>query len=835
MRIHQLAGGLCLLAFTRAFGLDITTHFTDRGAGVDLAAESDCRELAVSACDVEKVEIQNGVPVFIPYAACGHDADLIDHVQAAAAQWEDIIEDDHDLTVHFWWVADSAPTTHIIQTDGNGRPTEAAICFSADLSWYYDPLPGNDDEFQLAPKLYRSLHPAEQAEGLEGEPPEVFEVAYNGPRDSGGGVDMLSAALHELGHAVGLTQGIAGDPPVVTCTKPDPFYDLPAGLVGGAAVSLKAYEFFNSKINMIDWDCAHLALGGIKACRTPEQQAACDDDDDATPCPNSASTEAGSQPPYTVGYCLQHQALMWSGQLNPASFRQHPETATILAIREAADWQHIDLPRKFTLGPGQWDTPAVWLGNRAPDGGDHVFVVNQFTDVDLNVFNPASARSLTVTDGNLVRVLFAQLDLSGAARVRDRLPGETELILPPPDPGDIGTLPEISRLEVDGSTLNAAAVHIGTHGRLEVGFNGEVTATEVHNGEEGVIRGMGLVRTDHLDNRGLIRSNGGPMRFETITPSGGIVLDPPEFDLDGSPESDAVRLRALTGDLIFDGPIADFVNAEIQVGAGYRLVFTEGWTQVTAFNSEQRLELLGGATGATVEGPSTLAGRVEPQGIGRFTDPAVFTPAARVTIDIGGPVPGSEHDQLQFDQSVELAGTLTVELTDGFLPEPGDEFIILSHGGSSGEFFTVNGLEIAPDRQFVVHYEPGQVRLAVLPVLQADEDGGVVHGTNADEILKGSDEKDVLFGGGGDDILIGGAGDDVLNGGKGDDSLQGGAGEDVLLGGQGDDDLQGGADDDVLQGQGGMDQLDGGPDDDVCNGGPADDTGVDCETEVSVP
>ncbi|MGD2082362.1 MAG: hypothetical protein PVF91_05320 [Chromatiales bacterium] len=819
MRIHQYTGGLCLLAATRVFALDITTHFADRGVGVGLPEGRDCLEFAVGACDVEQVIIENGVPVFVPYAACGHDADLIDHMQAAATHWEDIIEDDHDLTVHFWWVADSAPTTHIMQTDAEGRPTEAAICLPADLSWYYDPLPGNDDEFELGPKLYRSLHPDERAEALLGDPPEVFEIAYNGPRTSGSGaLDMLTVALHELGHAVGLAPSIAGDPPVIACTDPDPFYDLASDSVAGTEVSLKAYEFVNGNTNMTDWDCGHLALGGIKACRTAAQQAACDDGDDSTPCPNSTSTLPSSQPPYTVGYCLQHQALMWFGQLNPASFRQRPEMASILAIREAADWEHIDLPRKFTLAPGQWQTPDIWLGGRAPDGGDDVFVVNQFTDIELNVFTPRSARSLTVTDGNLVRILFAQLDLDGAAHVRQRLPGEDDLILPPPDPGDIGTPPEITRLEVDGSTLNAAAVHVGTHGRLDVGFNGAVRATELTNAEEGELRGRGLVRTDHLVNRGLITSNGEAQRFETITEPGGIVVDAPEFDLDGSsPDSQDARLRALTGDLIFDGPLSDPVNAEIQVGSGHELVFTEGWTQASALGTDQHLALLGGSAGATVVGPSTLAGRVESQGIGRFTSPAVLTAAAQLNLDIGGVVPGTDHDQIQFQQSVALAGTLSVQLEEGYLPEPGDEFVILTYGSRTGEFAVVNGLEITPDRQFVLHYEPAQARLVVLSVLQGDDDGGVVHGGKADEILKGGEGNDVLVGGAGNDILIGGPGDDVLVGGPGDDVLQGNEG------------------DDLLQGQSGMDHLDGGPDSDTCNGGPGTDSAVSCEAMQAVP
>jgi hypothetical protein len=381
MRFYLSTAALWLLVAAPGFALDITTQFEDEGVGVDLPPGNDCRDFAVSACDVEKVVIEDGVPVFKFYAACGHDDDLIEHMAAAAAHWEDILEDDHPLTVHFWWVANIAPTTHILQTDANGRPTEAAICFPADLGWYYDPLPGNDDEFRLTPKLHRSLHPAEREEGLDGEPPEVFEVAYNGPRNSGGGLDLLSAALHELGHALGLSQGVAGNPPVVACTKADPFYVPSPSLVGGADFGLKAFEFFNTKTDMEDWDCAHLALGGIKACRTAEQQAACDDDDNSTVCPDDSSTEPSTFPPYTVGYCLQHQAIMWPGQISPASFRQYPDTATILAVREAADWHEVDLPRKFSLGAGEWDDDGVWLGDRAPDGGDEVFVVNQLTCV----------------------------------------------------------------------------------------------------------------------------------------------------------------------------------------------------------------------------------------------------------------------------------------------------------------------------------------------------------------------------------------------------------------------------------------------------------------------
>ena len=114
---------------------------------------------------------------------------------------------------------------------------------------------------------------------------------------------------------------------------------------------------------------------------------------------------------------------------------------------------------------------GVWLGDRAPDTGDGVYVVNQLADVDIDVFNPAAAHDLTVTDGNRVGILFTTLTVTDQVNVRAQLFGADAVIPDPPDPnGDIGIPPEISRLIVDsGSELAAAGVHVGPHGRLEVG------------------------------------------------------------------------------------------------------------------------------------------------------------------------------------------------------------------------------------------------------------------------------------------------------------------------------------------------------------------------------
>jgi hypothetical protein len=74
--------------------------------------------------------------------------------------------------------------------------------------------------------------------------------------------------------------------------------------------------------------------------------------------------------------------------------------------------------------------------------------------------------------------------------------------------------------------------------------------------------------------------------------------------------------------------------------------------------------------------------------VNRFTQSA----AGSWHIDIGGLVAGSEHDRLDVDQNVTLAGTVLVTLADGFVPSPGDAFTILTWSGvRSGEFASVIG------------------------------------------------------------------------------------------------------------------------------------------------
>ena len=96
-----------------------------------------------------------------------------------------------------------SPSGAVTSVDAQARPLEGILRVPADLHWYDDPNPFDDDEFPMSPKLYRTLHPTERAEAISGTPPEVFEVAYTGTNTDLSPLDLLTALFHEVGHVLG--------------------------------------------------------------------------------------------------------------------------------------------------------------------------------------------------------------------------------------------------------------------------------------------------------------------------------------------------------------------------------------------------------------------------------------------------------------------------------------------------------------------------------------------------------------------------------------------------------------------------------------------------------
>ncbi len=166
---------------------------------------------------------------------------------------------------------------------------------------------------------------------------------------------------------------------------------------------------------------------------------------------------------------------------------------------------------------------------------------------------------------------------------------------------------------------------------------------------------------------------------------------------------------------------------EIQSGAvqftgsyGLTYIQTDGQTVLNGGN----LDLVSGAVydmqGGKLTGAGTVfgdventAGSVEPGlPVGRLTVNETYTHAtnASMTVTLGGLAPGTLHDQVVVNDTADLQGGELIVETDGvFVPQPGQEFVILTAAnGVTGTFGTV------PDPEdYTVIYNPNDVTLKV--------------------------------------------------------------------------------------------------------------------------
>ena len=72
-------------------------------------------------------------------------------------------------------------------------------------------------------------------------------------------------------------------------------------------------------------------------------------------------------------------------------------------------------------------------------------------------------------------------------------------------------------------------------------------------------------------------------------------------------------------------------------------------------------------------------------------------------IELGGHNPGTDYDQLVVGGNASLAGTLELHLINGFVPQPGDEFQILTCGSQTGQFSQIKAPAVS-GAVWVAHY-----------------------------------------------------------------------------------------------------------------------------------
>jgi hypothetical protein len=222
-------------------------------------------------------------------------------------------------------------------------------------------------------------------------------------------------------------------------------------------------------------------------------------------------------------------------------------------------------------------------------------------------------------------------------------------------------------------------------------------------------------------------------------------------------------------------------GGEWQIDAGATLLAPGSFGQVFELNSGT---VRGGGTlavrrlnntGGTVS-PGDSPGVLTVAAVEATGRPGDYTQGAEGTleIEVGGPTPGAEHDQLAVAGTATLDGALAVSLINGFIPANDVTVTVLTAGAVAGEFAAINSTDLPEGIGVTAEYAANAV------VLRFANDGSVdpVEGDGSDDGGDGEDGDDDADGDGGGDGGSGddGAGDDMADDDGMDEAPSGGGG-----------------------------------------------------------
>jgi T5SS/PEP-CTERM-associated repeat protein len=337
---------------------------------------------------------------------------------------------------------------------------------------------------------------------------------------------------------------------------------------------------------------------------------------------------------------------------------------------------------RVTSGPATLGDNPTAHGVALVEGSGSIWEING----ELTVSEPGEAH-LTIADGGLVRA-------SMMTRVN-----------------------ALGRITFDGGRLEAG----GTTALLNSGIvegSGTIESLISNNNAGGQIRAHGpeaLVFTGSLTNAGLIDVQSGGLDIMGATTNSadidardGAIL---RFGGSGLDNNASSQLAITSGIVDVFGAVDNNANAEVVVGGSAIAVFHDAVTNTGAVLVQPGGELL------TLENLGFAAGAALTIGL--------------QDVDLTDPdnEPSEGFGQIQVTGAAILAGTLEVELLNGFMPMAGDFFQIVSAGGGLSGVF---GTEILPalpgGLDWDVQYNPNSVVLAVIgPSLLGDynQDGAV--------------------------------------------------------------------------------------------------------------
>ncbi len=210
------------------------------------------------------------------------------------------------------------------------------------------------------------------------------------------------------------------------------------------------------------------------------------------------------------------------------------------------------------------------------------------------------------------------------------------------------------------------------------------------NGPEHTIRGAGQLGVNsafNLTNQGSIIADASVgMTIDVTTDytnegllhltAGNVVIAPGTFTTSGSVVVDAGRTLTRNGAYTQTAG-SSIINGTLTVDSGGSVSLSGGTF---------------GGNGVVNSNVSNSGGNLAPgASAGDLNINGAYSQgmSAEMSVEIGGPNPGADHDQLIVSTTATLAGQLNVARINGFEPTPGQEFVILTAASRLGTFDTV--------------------------------------------------------------------------------------------------------------------------------------------------
>ncbi len=258
------------------------------------------------------------------------------------------------------------------------------------------------------------------------------------------------------------------------------------------------------------------------------------------------------------------------------------------------------------------------------------------------------------------------------------------------------------------NVLEAALINVPQNRKL-IADNAEVIIQDsAAISGDGSLEGINGARLNFLDRARVALRN--------ILIANGVV------DISGQTTVDARFLEVLDGLLVASGGDLDLFAEQVRALGDDSLISIGGVIDAL------RMEL---AQGATLGGSGAVTGDVvnnsgnvnSGNSPGRLTINGNYTQGAagRMTVEVAGRTPGSEHDVLTINGTADIAGTVTLIGVEPFRPTRGDRFTFLTAtGGVTGNFQTLDYACAAFLWQFVIDHDPNEVALAVVNSLRGD-------------------------------------------------------------------------------------------------------------------